>query len=91
MYGIIYYCGFTPSARNRQKPMDIFGKAWENYVERLADKWQSVVKENDVVVLPGDFSWATYLEQSVKDFEYLHKLNGKRFCVKAITIIGGRQ
>ena len=39
------------------KPMDIFGKAWENYVERLADNWQSVVKENDVVVLPGDFSW----------------------------------
>ena len=38
------------------KPMDIFGKAWENYVERLADNWQSVVKENDVVVLPGDFS-----------------------------------
>ena len=37
------------------KPMDIFGKAWENYVERLADNWQSVVKENDVVVLPGDF------------------------------------
>ncbi len=26
------------------KPMDIFGKAWENYVERLADNWQSVVK-----------------------------------------------
>ena len=22
------------------KPMDIFGKAWENYVERLVDNWQ---------------------------------------------------
>ena len=64
------------------KPMDIFGKAWENYVERLADNWQSVVKENDVIVLPGDFSWATYLEQSVKDFEYLHKLNGKKILLK---------
>ena len=62
--------------------MDIFGKAWENYVERLADNWQSVVKENDVVVLPGDFSWATYLEQSVKDFEYLNKLNGKKILLK---------
>lgn len=64
------------------KPMDIFGKVWENYVERLADNWQSVVKENDVIVLPGDFSWATYLEQSVKDFEYLHKLNGKKILLK---------
>lgn len=54
MYGIIYYCGFTPSARI-DKPMDIFGKAWENYVERLADNWQSVVKKNDVVDFAGRF------------------------------------
>lgn len=64
------------------KPMDIFGKAWENYVERLADNWQSVVKQEDTVVIPGDFSWATYLEQSVKDFEYLDKLNGKKILLK---------
>ena len=31
------------------KPMDIFGKAWENYVERLADNWQSVVRENTLL------------------------------------------
>ena len=64
------------------KPMDIFGKAWENYVERLADNWQSIIKENDLVVLPGDFSWATYLEQSERDFEYLHKLNGRKILLK---------
>lgn len=64
------------------KPMDIFGKAWENYVERLADNWQSSVGEDDTVVLGGDFSWATYLEQSLKDFEYLHKLNGRKILLK---------
>lgn len=64
------------------KPMDIFGKAWENYVERLADNWQTVIKSDDMVVLPGDFSWATYLEQSTKDFEFLHKLNGKKILLK---------
>lgn len=64
------------------KPMDIFGKAWENYVKRLADNWQSKIKADDLVVLPGDFSWATYLEQSMKDFEYLHKLNGKKILLK---------
>ena len=64
------------------KPMDIFGKAWENYVERLADNWQSVVKAGDTVVLPGDFSWATYLEQSERDFEYLHRLNGRKILLK---------
>ena len=48
------------------KPMDIFGKAWENYVERLADNWQSVVKENDVVVLPGDFRGQRILNRVLK-------------------------
>ena len=64
------------------KPMDIFGSAWENYVERLADNWQSSVKNDDTVILAGDFSWATYLEQSTKDFEYLHSLNGKKILLK---------
>lgn len=64
------------------KPMDIFGKAWENYVERLSDNWQSKIKDGDTVVLAGDFSWATYLEQSVRDFEYLNKLNGRKILLK---------
>lgn len=64
------------------KPMDIFGSAWKNYVERLWENWQCTVKKEDTVVLPGDFSWATYLDQSAKDFEYLHKLNGRKILLK---------
>ena len=64
------------------KPMNIFGSAWDNYVERLADNWQSVVGEKDTVVMPGDFSWATYLEESVKDFEFLERLNGRKILSK---------
>lgn len=64
------------------KPMDIFGEKWENYVERTEDNWQTNIKAGDVVVLPGDFSWATYLEQSYKDFEFLNKLNGKKILLK---------
>ncbi len=64
------------------KPMDIFGKAWENYVERLEENWQNKVGKDDLVVLPGDFSWATYLEQGTKDFEFLHRLNGKKILLK---------
>ena len=37
------------------KPMDIFGKNWENYVERLEQNWQNTVSEGDTVVLAGDF------------------------------------
>ncbi|MCC8170176.1 MAG: metallophosphoesterase [Oscillospiraceae bacterium] len=64
------------------KPMDVFGVAWSNYVERLADNWQSKISAGDTVVMPGDFSWATYLEQSYKDFEFLNKLNGRKILLK---------
>lgn len=64
------------------KPMNKFGKQWDNYVERIAANWQSVVRKGDTVVIPGDFSWATYIEQAQRDFEYLEKLNGKKIIVK---------
>lgn len=64
------------------KPMDIFGKAWSGYVDRLEYNWQRKITNDDVVVLPGDFSWATYLEQSRNDFEFLDKLNGKKILLK---------
>lgn len=64
------------------KPMDVFGSAWANYVDRLRENWQSVVKPEDTVVLPGDFSWATYLEQTEADFAYLHSLNGRKILLK---------
>lgn len=64
------------------KPMDIFGKKWENYVDRLFENWQNTVKKEDTVVLPGDFSWATYLEESKADFDFLNSLNGKKILLK---------
>lgn len=64
------------------KPMNKFGKQWDNYVERIEKQWQAVVDENDTVVIPGDFSWATYMEQAERDFEYLERLNGHKILVK---------
>ena len=64
------------------KPMDVFGQSWENYVERLQSNWQSVVGEKDTVVIPGDFSWATYIDQSKRDFDFLESLNGRKIILK---------
>ena len=64
------------------KPMDIFGSRWENYVQRLYDNWQSLITDDDTVVIPGDFSWATYLEQAERDFDFLDSLNGRKIILK---------
>lgn len=67
---------------NHKKPMDIFGQNWENHAEKIKEDWVSKVKENDTVLIPGDFSWETYLEDTKKDFEFLNSLPGKKILLK---------
>ena len=64
------------------KPMDIFGNNWENHAEKIKSDWLEKVTEEDTVILPGDFSWATYLEETVPDFEFLNSLPGKKILSK---------
>lgn len=63
------------------KPMNKFGRQWDGYVERIAQSW-AAVRGEDTVVIPGDFSWATYIGQAQKDFEYLESLPGRKIIVK---------
>ena len=64
------------------KPMDIFGVNWENHAEKIRENWVKKVKEDDLVLLPGDFSWAMYLKDTYKDFEFLNSLPGKKLLLK---------
>ena len=64
------------------KPMDVFGNNWENHSEKIKKNWIEKVKPEDTVIIPGDFSWATYLEESIPDFEYLNLLPGKKILLK---------
>lgn len=64
------------------KPMDVFGARWSNYMERLEENWHSTVGVNDHVLIPGDISWATYLEQAYEDFLFIDKLPGKKIISK---------
>lgn len=64
------------------KPMDIFGVNWENHEEKIKNNWIKKVKNEDLVLLPGDFSWAMYIEESKKDFEYLNNLPGTKLLLK---------
>ena len=64
------------------KPMNIFGKKWDHYEEKIEQNWRSKVKEEDVVILAGDFSWAMYLDEAIQDFAYLDRLPGKKIMLK---------
>lgn len=64
------------------KPMDIFGSRWANYMEKIQSEWTKTVRDDDYVIIPGDISWATYLEQAVKDFRFINELPGSKIISK---------
>lgn len=73
----LFAIGDTHLSLSTQKPMDVFGGAWENYVEKLKVGFESVAAE-DTVVLCGDLSWGMSLEQAKADFAFLDALPGGR-------------
>lgn len=64
------------------KPMNIFGKVWDNYEDRIKENWQENVKNDDTVIIAGDISWGMHLSESKKDFEFIHSLPGKKIILK---------
>ena len=66
----------------KDKPMDVFGKNWVAYEEKIRENWLSNIKEDDVVLLCGDFSWGMYLEETIPDFEFLESLPGRKIMIK---------
>ena len=63
------------------KSMTVF-RGWENYTERIKSNWLRLVKENDTVVIPGDFSWGLKLSETLEDFKFLESLPGKKILLK---------
>ncbi len=78
----IYVIGDLHLSFSAEKPMDIFGINWENHAEKIKNNWINKINEEDTVILSGDFSWATYLEETYKDFEFLNSLPGKKILLK---------
>lgn len=78
----IYTIGDLHLSFKKPKPMDIFGNNWKNHEEKIKQDWNSRVNESDTVILPGDFSWATYMDEAYLDFKYLNELPGKKILLK---------
>lgn len=64
------------------KPMDIFGPAWENHAQHIAEEWRSLVREEDLVLLLGDFSWAMHLKDALVDMAFVAALPGTKVMIR---------
>ncbi len=64
------------------KPMDIFGPEWQDHGLRIATAWQAMVSPEDLVLSPGDLSWAMHLSSVQSDLDFLGTLPGNILLVK---------
>ncbi len=60
------------------KSMEVFGHSWGDYISRVKDNWESTVTASDTVLIPGDISWATYINKAEEDFRFISDLPGRK-------------
>lgn len=77
----LYVIGDTHLSEGSGKPMDVFGGAWQGYREKLLDGL-SVLRDEDVLLVCGDFSWGISLEEALPDFRLLDAFPGKKLLLK---------
>ena len=63
---------------NPEKSMDVFGSRWEGYIPKIKDNWMNTVTASDTVLIPGDISWATYIDKAEEDFRFISDLPGNK-------------
>ncbi|MBE5785480.1 MAG: phosphohydrolase [Clostridiales bacterium] len=64
------------------KPMDVFGPQWDNHLARIREAWLDTVGEDDLVLIPGDISWAMQLKDALPDFETIAALPGVKLILR---------
>ena len=69
-------------SQTRPKPMDVFGANWKGHDQRIKQAWHEEVKDNDVVLMAGDISWAMTLPDALPDLRWIDDLPGHKIVVK---------
>ena len=64
------------------KPMDVFGAHWEGHFSHIAKDWLEKVGEEDLVLIPGDISWAMQLDAVLEDLRMIGELPGKKVILR---------
>ncbi|MDD3350784.1 MAG: metallophosphoesterase, partial [Eubacteriales bacterium] len=65
-----------------EKPMDIYGGQWIGHTEKIKKNWMNLIEKDDVVLIPGDTSWAMKHEDAIPDLKWIAELPGKKVLIK---------
>lgn len=77
----LYAIGDLHLSLGTDKPMDVFGGRWDDYVIKIKNGF-TALQAADTCVICGDVTWGMSLEDSLKDFEFIDSLPGKKIILK---------
>lgn len=66
----------------KPKPMDIFGTHWHDHPAKIEAACRAVVAPGDLLLMPGDLSWATKRRDAEVDLAWLAALPGVKVLCK---------
>ncbi|MEC8307257.1 MAG: metallophosphoesterase [Chlamydiota bacterium] len=72
------HLSFSDPAKNMEK----INPHWEGHIDKIAQSWKDSVKADDLVLLPGDISWAMRWPDALHDLEWIDRLPGQKVMIK---------
>lgn len=60
------------------KGMDVFGERWVRHTDRVKEHWLAKIKPDDLVLIPGDISWAKKIDDALPDLQWINALPGTK-------------
>lgn len=79
---MIYAIGDMHLGFSQGKSMDQFGVHWEKHFDKIKINWMSQVKNEDLVLIAGDSSWAISLKEALPDLYFIRDLPGIKLFIK---------
>lgn len=64
------------------KQMDIFSPKWKDHPDKIRLEWTKLVAPDDLVLIPGDISWAMHFTEVAPDLAWLDSLPGTKVMIR---------
>lgn len=78
----IFAIGDLHLSGSGEKPMNVFGHQWDNHFDNICARWVEMIRPTDIVLIPGDISWAMQFEEAKVDLARIAALPGTKILLR---------
>jgi len=78
----VFAIGDLHLAGGTGKTMERFGEHWRGHDRKIFDAWARTVRDEDLVLVVGDTSWAMRLEDALPDLDRIGQMPGLKLLIK---------